>query len=57
MQLKKKKNKKKKRIGEMTNSRGTWGGISPITRIKEGKKKNNDRRAVRDRIKKGDYDE
>lgn len=45
--MKKKKKKKRNTIGATTNSRGTWGDISPVTRIKENKKKKNDRKKVK----------
>jgi hypothetical protein len=46
-----KKKKWKVTIGGITNSRGTWGDINPVTRIKENKKKKNDRKKVKTNIK------
>lgn len=38
--MKNKASKKKKptRIGQMTNSRGDWGSINPVTRVVQNKK-------------------
>ena len=33
-----KKKTKRKTIGVMTNSRGDWGAIKPVTRVKPSKK-------------------
>ncbi|AYP68144.1 hypothetical protein PQE75_gp012 [Bacillus phage vB_BcoS-136] len=52
----KKKKKKKRTIGEMCGSRATWN-INPITRVKEDKKGKNDRKEVKRKIKRGDFDE
>lgn len=41
------KKKKKVKIGEITNSRGSWGSINPVTKIRENKKKKNDRQKVK----------
>ncbi|UNH58534.1 hypothetical protein [Bacillus phage vB_BsuS_PJN02] len=49
----KKRNKKPKRIGEMTNSRGEWQ-INPVTRVKESNKKYN-RNKEKQKIRRGDY--
>lgn len=40
----------------MTQSRGDWNGINPITRIKEGKKKKNERKEIKRKLKEGDFD-
>lgn len=55
--MSKKKNKKASTIGEMTNSRGVWSR-KPITQVVDnGKWKNkNDRKKVKENIKKGNYD-
>lgn len=50
---KKKKRKKPKTIGEMTQSRGLWS-INPVTKIKESKKAY-DRKREKQQIRKGDY--
>lgn len=50
---KKKRYKKPKTIGEMTNSRGTWQ-INPATRVRENKKAY-DRKEEKRKIRKGDY--
>lgn len=50
---KKKKRKKPKTIGEMTNSRGEWL-MNPLTRVKESQKGYN-RKKDKDKIRKGDY--
>lgn len=48
-----KKRKKKKTIGSMSNSRGKWG-INPVTKVKDNKKRKNDRKKVKEKIKNGD---
>ena len=53
---KKKKKKKGRTIGEMCGSRAVWE-INPITRVKEGKKKKNDRKKVKQKLKGGNYDD
>jgi len=49
--------KKKKTIGSITNSRNNWGTISPVTKIKEDKKKKNNRKEVKDKLRRGDFNE
>ena len=53
---KKKKNKKPKRIGQMTNSRGEWH-INPVTKVKEGKKNKHNRQEEKNKIRNGEYDD
>lgn len=36
----------------MTNSRGDWGVINPITKVVEDKKKKNDRNKMKKELKK-----
>lgn len=55
MTKKKKKKNKSRTIGEMCGSRALWM-INPVSRIKEGKKGKNDRKKVKEKIRKGDYD-
>lgn len=56
--MKQKKRNKKKRIGVLTQNRGT---SVPPTRADENKKKKNDRRKSRqkqrEKLKRGDYDD
>jgi len=47
----KKKKKQAKTIGEMCNSRGTWGGIKPVTKVVPDKTKYSRKR----KHKGGDY--
>jgi hypothetical protein len=49
----KKKKNKRKTIGVMTQSRGT---MPPPQRADVVKKKKNDRKQVKDKLRKGDYD-
>jgi hypothetical protein len=51
--MSKTKKKKKRTIGVMTQSRGV---MPPPQRADVVKKKKNDRKAVRDKLRKGDYD-
>lgn len=48
----KKDRKKKKTIGAMCGSRGTWGAINPVTKIVPDKKKYNRKKKHKNR---GDY--
>jgi hypothetical protein len=45
-------------IGKKTKSRGTWGGINPVTRVKESKKnaysRKENKRETRERVR--DYE-
>lgn len=41
-------------IGQMTKSRGTWGDIKPVTKVKESKKVY-DRKKEKNKLRKGDY--
>lgn len=41
-----------KRIGAMTKSRGDWGDIKPVTQIIADKKKVNDRKKSKNKLKK-----
>lgn len=49
------KKKRRKNIGKMTGSREMWA-INPVTRIKQSKKRKNDRKRVKEKLKSGDYD-
>lgn len=49
------KKKKKRTIGEMTNSRQLWER-KPQTQVVDNKRRRNNRKKVRERIKQGDYD-
>jgi hypothetical protein len=49
----KKKKRRAKTIGEMTNSRGEWQ-INPITRVRDGKKGYN-RKKEKHKLRRGDY--
>lgn len=53
---KKRRKRKPKTIGRMTQSRGDWNGINPVTKIKEGKKKRNERKEIKRKLKEGDFD-
>jgi hypothetical protein len=52
-----KKKKSKVTIGQITNSRGSWGDIKPTTQIIEGKKKKNDRKTIKQKLNKFSYSE
>lgn len=41
-------------IGKMTKSRGSWGGIKPVTRVKESKKGYN-RKAEKQKLRREQY--
>jgi hypothetical protein len=51
----KNKKKKKRTIGEMTNSRKMWER-KPQTQVVENKRRKNDRKKIKERIKMGCYD-
>lgn len=51
--LKSKKKSKRKTIGVMTQNRGA---MPPPTVADENKRRKNDRKKVKERIRKGDYD-
>lgn len=53
---KRKSKRKPKTISEMTQSRGDWNGINPVTRIKESRKKRNKRNEIKRKLKEGDFD-
>lgn len=41
-------------IGKMSKTRGTWGDIKPVTKVKESKKAYN-RKKDKAKLRKGDY--
>lgn len=49
------KKKKKRTIGAMTNGREMWER-KPQTQVVPNGRRKNDRKKVKDRIKRGDYD-
>lgn len=50
------KKKKRKTIGKMANSRIMWAR-KPQTQVVGNGKRKNDRKQVKDRIRKGEYDD
>lgn len=50
-----KKKKKRRTIGAMSNSRAMWQR-KPQTQVVPNKKRKNDRKKAKEKIKRGDYD-
>lgn len=55
MARKKRKRKKRSTIGAMTQTRGLWKR-KPQTQIAPNKKRKNDRKTVKEMLKRGNYD-